>query len=294
MVDRFVGVPRDARTPRSSRSIVGWSVRRSRRAGTPSTGPVRRRSVRLAFPGAQGAQGDAGDHFGEARLPRPGRLTNRQPSGWLTSSDGAAASSAIGAGAGAAASVVTIGTATMAAGAATSTARGSTTQNVAPEVARREQPIRELGAGRAMVLEEADQLVDAPRAVLALAHHARQAGRGDALAVERRHVAAGRVVEVGPAAGHPGAEVRADRSEDDDGPAGHVLAAVRPDALDDGLGARVADREAHPGPPDEVQPARRWRRTGTVLPAIASPAAATARSGSGTIVTRPPDRPLPT
>ena len=29
---------------------------------------------------------------------------------------------------------------------------------------------------------------------------------------------------------------------------------MRADALDDRLGAAVADREAHPGPPDEVQP----------------------------------------
>ena len=73
--------------------------------------------------------------------------------------------------------------------------------------------------------------------------------------VERRRVPAARVVQVRPATGHPGPEVGADRAEDDDGPAGHVLAAVRADPLDDGLGAAVADREAHPGPTDEVQPA---------------------------------------
>ena len=42
-----------------------------------------------------------------------------------------------------------------------------------------------------------------------------------------------RVVQVGPTAGHPGAEVRADRPEHGDDAAGHVLAAVRPDALHD-------------------------------------------------------------
>ena len=68
-------------------------------------------------------------------------------------------------------------------------------------------------------------------------------------------MAAGRVVEVRPAAGHAGPEVRADRPEDHDRAAGHVLAAVRTDPLDDGLRAAVADREAHPGPSDEVQPA---------------------------------------
>ena len=69
----------------------------------------------------------------------------------------------------------------------------------------------------------------------------------------------------------PAPKLRPDRAQDDDRPAGHVLAAVRADALDDGLGAAVADGEAHPGPADEVEPARRSRRTGTVLPAIAWP-----------------------
>ena len=104
--------------------------------------------------------------------------------------------------------------------------------------------------------------------------------------VERRGVAAARVVEVGPAAGHPGPEVGADRAEDDDRPAGHVFAAVRADPLDDGLGAAVADREAHPARPT------RWSRPPvapyrTVLPAIASDAASAARSGSGATVMRP-------
>ena len=79
----------------------------------------------------------------------------------------------------------------------------------------------------------------------------------DAAAVERRGVAAARVVEVGAATGHAGPEVRPDGAEDDDGPPGHVLAAVRADPLDDRLGAAVADREAHPGPADEVEPAGR-------------------------------------
>ncbi len=77
----------------------------------------------------------------------------------------------------------------------------------------------------------------------------------DAPIVERGGVAPGRVVEVRPAAGHPGPEVGADRTKDDDRAAGHVFAAVRADPLDDGLGAAVADREAHPRPADEVEPA---------------------------------------
>ena len=82
-------------------------------------------------------------------------------------------------------------------------------------------------------------------------------------------MAAGRVVQVGATAGHARAEVRADRTEHDDRAAGHVLAAVRADALDHRLRPAVADREAHPGAPDEVQrpPVAPYRR---VFPAIAS------------------------
>ena len=87
------------------------------------------------------------------------------------------------------------------------------------------------------------------------ASYGRRAARPPTLSrVQRRHVAAARVVQVRPAAGHPGPEVGADRPEHDDRAAGHVLAAVRADPLDDRLGAAVADREAHPRPADEVQP----------------------------------------
>ena len=92
-------------------------------------------------------------------------------------------------------------------------------------------------------------------AVRALGERRGQPHGPDAAAVERRGVAAARVVEVGAATGHPGPEVRPDGAEDDDRPPGHVLAAVRADPLDDRLGAAVADREAHPGPTDEVEPA---------------------------------------
>ena len=60
------------------------------------------------------------------------------------------------------------------------------------------------------------------------------------LAVE---VAVG-VVDVGDAAGHAGAEVAAGVAEHDHAAAGHVLAAVVADALDDRGGARVAHAEA--------------------------------------------------
>ena len=62
-------------------------------------------------------------------------------------------------------------------------------------------------------------------------------------------VRAARIEEVGTTAGHAGAEVRSDRAEHDHDAAGHVLAAVRADALDDRLGATVADGEALPGSP---------------------------------------------
>ena len=55
------------------------------------------------------------------------------------------------------------------------------------------------------------------------------------------------VVDVGDPAAHPGGEVAAGLAEDDDAAAGHVLAAVLADALDDRQRAGVADREALAG-----------------------------------------------
>ena len=92
-------------------------------------------------------------------------------------------------------------------------------------------------------------------AVRPLGQHGAQPDGRDAPLVERRRVAPARVVQVGAPAGHPCPEVGSDRSQDDDRAARHVLAAVRADALDDGLGARVPDGEAHPGPTDQVQAA---------------------------------------
>src|SRR3546814_1999529 len=48
----------------------------------------------------------------------------------------------------------------------------------------------------------------------------------------------------GHAAGHAGAEVGADRPQDDRGAAGHIFAAVGAAALDDDIGARIAHRKA--------------------------------------------------
>ena len=55
--------------------------------------------------------------------------------------------------------------------------------------------------------------------------------------------AAVQVEDVGDAAGHAGREVAAGRAEHHHPPAGHVLAAVVADALDDGGGTGVADAE---------------------------------------------------
>ena len=105
---------------------------------------------------------------------------------------------------------------------------------------------------------------------------------------------AGRVVEVRPATGHAGPEVGTDRSEDHHGAPGHVLAAMRADPLDDRFRAAVADREAHPGATDEVEPAGgRAVEHGVPGDRLAS-RRSNARSGSGTTVIEPPDRPLAT
>src|SRR5205807_6297864 len=52
------------------------------------------------------------------------------------------------------------------------------------------------------------------------------------------------VEHVGDATAHPGGEVPARVTEDDDGASGHVLATVVADALDDRRCTRVPDREA--------------------------------------------------
>ena len=65
----------------------------------------------------------------------------------------------------------------------------------------------------------------------------------DQLVVGARGELAVGVVDEGDAAAHPGAEVLARRADHDDDTAGHVLAGVLADALDDGLRAGVADRE---------------------------------------------------
>ena len=62
------------------------------------------------------------------------------------------------------------------------------------------------------------------------------------------------VVHVGDAAAHAGGEVAPGRPEHDHAAAGHVLAAVVADALDDRLGARVADREPLAGEAAEERP----------------------------------------
>ena len=80
----------------------------------------------------------------------------------------------------------------------------------------------------------------------------------DELLVAAAVEAAVLVEDVGDAAAHAGGEVAAGAAEDDDVTAGHVLAAVVADALDDRRHARVADREALAGEPAEERlPGRR-------------------------------------
>ena len=106
-----------------------------------------------------------------------------------------------------------------------------------------------------MGLEQPAELGREPLAIRSVADHGRQPHGSYAAHVECRQVSAVGVVEVGAAARHPGAEVRSDRPQDDDDTARHVLAAVLTETLDDRLRPGVADREAHPGATDEVQPA---------------------------------------
>ncbi len=56
--------------------------------------------------------------------------------------------------------------------------------------------------------------------------------------------AVGAIKHVRASPTHAGAKVASGRSEDDDGPTRHVLAAVVADALDDGVAPTVADTEA--------------------------------------------------
>ena len=69
--------------------------------------------------------------------------------------------------------------------------------------------------------------------------------------LQRAGEAAVLVEHVGDAAAHPGGEVAPGAAEHDDVAAGHVLAAVVADALDDGVGARVAHGEPLAGEPAE-------------------------------------------
>ena len=105
-----------------------------------------------------------------------------------------------------------------------------------------------------MGLHEPSELRDTLDPVLALLGDDVEALPADGAVVRGRDAVAVGVPEVGPAAGHARAEVRARRPQDDRDAAGHVLAGVRPGALDDGLGPAVADAEADARPADEMEP----------------------------------------
>src|SRR3954471_1282539 len=77
----------------------------------------------------------------------------------------------------------------------------------------------------------------------------------DELRVAARGELALGIEDVGDAATHARGEVAPGRTEHDHAPAGHVLAAVIADSLDDSLDAGVAHREALPREPAEERPA---------------------------------------
>ncbi len=82
---------------------------------------------------------------------------------------------------------------------------------------------------------------------LLLLGHRQDAAERDHRRVAARGELAVLVVDIGDAAAHAGGEVAAGLAEDDDGAAGHVLAAVVAGAFDDGGRARQAHREALAG-----------------------------------------------
>ncbi len=102
------------------------------------------------------------------------------------------------------------------------------------------------------------------------------------------------VEHVGDAAAHAGGEVAPGRAEHDHAPAGHVLAAVVADALDDRAGAGVAHREALAGEARGRTPARRSRRRARCCRRSRSPRRRRlAMPARGRTAITPPDRPLP-
>ncbi len=102
------------------------------------------------------------------------------------------------------------------------------------------------------------------------------------------------VEHVGDAAAHARREVASGRAEHDDAPAGHVLAAVVADALDDRPGAGVANREALAGEAAEEGPPA-VAPYSTVLPTITfcSALKCSPMPSRGRIAKTPPERPLP-
>ena len=101
------------------------------------------------------------------------------------------------------------------------------------------------------------------------------------------------IEQVRDAAAHAGGEVAAGRAEDQHPAAGHVLAAVVADALDDGGGARVA--HAEPLPDQAAQ--EHLAGGGAVEDDVAGDDVVLGRERSsppaGSTMMRPPDRPLP-
>src|SRR6185437_15417670 len=111
-----------------------------------------------------------------------------------------------------------------------------------PELLQRARPVEQELMGEAR-LRLARVLLD-ERAQHFLPMARRDALPDDALAIGARREFRLGVIDESHAATHPGSEIVADLAQDDDGAAGHVLAAVGAAALDHGTRAGIAHGEA--------------------------------------------------
>lgn len=102
-----------------------------------------------------------------------------------------------------------------------------------------------------------------------------------------------RIVDIGDAAVHARREVDADLAQNENEPAGHVLAAVVTDALDDERGARITRGETLPRKAVHEPRARRRAIEGDVAPTMTFSSGLKFARLEGATATVPPERPLP-
>ena len=112
--------------------------------------------------------------------------------------------------------------------------------------------------------------------------------------LQRRTNSAVLVEDEGDAAAHAGGEVAPGGAEHDDGAAGHVLAAVIADALDDRGRAAVAHGEALAGAAGEERAAAGRAVEDGVADDDLLVGDGTATPRGGATARMPPERPLPT